>query len=151
MQRRNFSLHDALNDGQIRFKTNGNIVVVIERGASLVSQNNSTNISGITNSAIVVNSENSSATTSVQQTSGSAELDKAMETLMSFVVAHLSPETAKVGEDLIKQATEEAKKPNRDESKLKGLLGILEPVIKTAAAVPELLNAFTGWSHLLGL
>ncbi|MFJ7941140.1 hypothetical protein ACIQYG_21995 [Peribacillus sp. NPDC096622] len=107
------------------------------------------NMGDITGSSVNVASDNATASTSYNVNTVIQPIDKAAEELIIHLRKGLNPETFPVIEGMINQVTEEAKKEDGDESKIKGLIGVISPLIQTAGLIPSALEAFQNWTAFL--
>jgi len=143
---------EAVKHDQIEVSKEHIVNITINHfGGEMSLMSETTNITGNTNSSIVNDSQHSSATTHIQQIQTNQPIDLAADKLIKMINDHLSVDTAKMAESLVKQATEEIKKADKDDSKIRGFFGVLEPLMKTALLIPDAIDAFGKWAHLLGM
>jgi hypothetical protein len=123
--------------------------VLIQGDVTNMDKKIETTISKVTGSSLNIASEHSTATTSYNATTVVKPIDKATDELIYLLKSELNPETFPIVKGLVNQAAEESKNDNKDESKIKGILSILEPLVQTAGLIPAAVQAYQNWATML--
>lgn len=145
----NFSVSEGITEGQITLNPNGDIFI-IQEGGVYMDKKIDNRMGNVTGSSINVGSDDATATTTYNVNTVAQPIDNAAEELITHLRKALTPETFPVVEGMINQATEEAKKEDKDDSKIKGLISVINPLIQTAGLIPSAVEAFQNWASFLG-